>query len=279
MGLLRRTRSGTSLDQVAELLDRFELPSFPQVAAEALQHLADPDVKMAEVANVLERDPGLSVHFLRLANSASLGLRSSVDSLDRAVVMLGRNQVESILIGHSVAGSLTSRSPVIEAPRFWGTAALRAVLASQVALVLDPSRRSEHFTAGLLQDMALLVLSEQVNGYDTLLAAWYSGSVTDLVEAENDRFGWDHATVGAVMCRTWNFPEKLVIAVEAHHDDDDDRSPSQLVAAFHEVDDEAGPTRFAARCAAAAELAPQIDQLLDTARSQVEEVASVFAVR
>ncbi len=276
MGLLRRSRTGTSLDQVAALLDQFTLPSFPQVAAEALQLLADAEVEMRAVAAVLERDPGLSVHFLRLANSASLGLRSSVDSLDRAVVMLGRNQVESILIGHSVAGALTSRSPVIEATRFWGTAALRAVLASQVALVVDPSRRSEHFTAGLLQDMALLILAEQVKGYDTLLAEWYAGSVVDFVEAENEQFGWDHATVGAVMCRSWNFPEKLVVAVEAHHDEDDDRSPSQLVSGFHEVDDEIGPASFAERCAAADDLAARVDELLTNARSQVAEVAAVF---
>lgn len=276
MGLLRRSKSGTSLDEVVEMLDRFELPTFPQVAAEALQHLADPDVNMGDVAAVLERDPGLSVHFLRLANSAALGLRSSVDSLDRAVVMLGRNQVESILIGHSVAGSLASRSPVIEASRFWETASMRAVLASQVALVVDPARRSEHFTAGLLQDMALLVLADHVNGYDTLLADWYSGSIPDFVEAENDQFGWDHATVGAVMCRAWNFPEKLIVSVEAHHDDDDDRSPSQLVAGFHEVDQEAGPARFATRCSTAEELAARADELLENARSQVAEVLSIF---
>lgn len=277
MGLRRRSRSGTSLDQIADLLDQFELPSFPQVASEALQLLADPDVRMGAVAAVLERDPGLSVHFLRLANSASLGLRSSVDSLDRAVVMLGRNQVESILIGHTVAGSLSSRSPVIEAGRFWETAAMRAVLASQVALVVDPVRRSEHFTAGLLQDMALLVLSENVTGYDTLLEAWYEGSILDLVDAENDQFGWDHAAVGAVMCRSWNFPENLVLAVGTHHDDDDDCSPSQLVAAFDEVDVDAGPATFAARCANTPELADQIDDLLGAARSQVAEVASVFS--
>ncbi len=48
----------------------------------------------------------LSVLFLRLANSASLGLRRSVDSLDRAMVMLGRNQVESMLIGQAVVGKI-----------------------------------------------------------------------------------------------------------------------------------------------------------------------------
>lgn len=277
MGLLRRNRNGTSLDEVGDMVDRFELPSFPQVAAEALHHLADPQVDMAKVAAILERDPGLSVHFLRLANSAALGLRSSVDSLDRAVVMLGRNQVESILIGHSVAGSLGSRSPVINASRFWETAAMRATLASQVALIVDPARRSEHFTAGLLQDMALLVLSEHVAGYDELLAGWYDGTIDDFVAAENERFGWDHSTVGAVMCRRWNFPGNLVAALDTHHDDDDDRSPSQLVASFQEVDADEGPRVFAMRCASADELAPRVDALLAAARSEVAEVASLFA--
>ena len=275
MGLLRRSR-GTTLDQISSVLDRFELPSFPQVAAEALRELADPDVSMGNVAAILERDPGLSVHFLRLANSASLGLRSSVDSLDRAVAMLGRNQVESILIGRAVAGALSSRSPAIDTARFWGTAAMRAVVASQLALVLDPSRRSEHFTAGLLQDMALLVLSENVAGYDEVLVAWYEGSVIDLAAAEVDRFGWDHAAVGAVMCREWNFPEGLIDAVESHHDGDDSRSPSQLVGEWHETDEDRGRVALVERTAGIAELAGRVDDILEIAEEQADEVASVF---
>ncbi|MGH1506371.1 MAG: HDOD domain-containing protein [Acidimicrobiales bacterium] len=277
MGLFRRTKRTTSLDQVAELLDSFELPSFPQVASEALQLLADPDVEMSAVAAVLERDPGLSVHFLRLANSPAMGLRSSVRSLDRAIVMLGRNQVESILISHSVAGSLTSHSPAIDMRRFWSTSAMRAVLASQVALAIDPSRRSEHFTAGLLQDMALLVLAEHVDGYGDLLADWYGGAVPDLVEGERERFGWDHGAVGAVMCRRWHFPEALVATVETHHDGDDHRSPAQLVADFHEVDPDQGPATFIARCDATDDLAGRADNFLDAARDEVADVAALFS--
>lgn len=275
MGLLRRSQRST-LDQITGVLEQFELPSFPQVATEALQKLGDPDSNMREIAEVLERDPGLSVHFLRLANSAALGLRSSVDSLDRAVAMLGRNQVESILIGRAVAGSLTSRAPVIETARFWGTATMRAVVASQLALLLDPSHRSEHFTAGLLQDMALLVLSENVDGYAELLESWYGGSVGDLPAAEVDRFGWDHAAVGAVMCREWNFPEKLIDAVESHHDDDDPRSPSQLVGEWHETDLERGPATLAVRAAHVEEISGRIDALLEASAEQAAEVAAVF---
>ncbi len=277
MGLFRRSKRTTSLDQVTELLDHFELPSFPQVASEALQLLADAEVDLAQVASILERDPGLSVHFLRLANSPAMGLRSSIRSLDRAVVMLGRNQVESILISHSVADSLTSHSPSIDMRRFWETAAMRAVLASQVALAIDPVRRSEYFTAGLLQDMALLVLAEHVDGYSDLLDRWYAGTVADLVEAERDTYGWDHAAVGAAMCRRWHFPEALVERVASHHDDDDHRCPAQLVADFHESDLEQGPAIFTERCAATDELADRALQLLDAARDEVADVAALFS--
>ena len=273
MPSLRRKRSAS---EIAVVVGEFELPTFPQVASEALQELADPEVHLGHVAAILERDPGLSVHLLRLANSASLGLRSSVDSLDRAVAMLGRNQVESILIGHTVSTSLSARAAQVDASRFWGTAATRAVVASQVALRVDPARRSEHFTAALLQDMALLVLAEQVGGYGDLLRDWYDGAVTDLAAAEDERFGWDHAEIAAGMCREWSFPDRLVDAIGTHHDPVDLPSPSQLVGEWHEVDLDRGPAFFAARAAEVAELTDEVDAILAAADEQAAETASIF---
>lgn len=274
MGLLRRSKRGP--DEIAAVVAEFELPSFPAAMAEALRELADPEVDLRRVAQILERDPGLSVHFLRVANSAAMGLRSSVDSLDRAVAMLGRNQVESILIGRAVSGSLASTSPLIEPTRFWTTAATRAVVASEIAVRLDPPRRSEHFTAGLLQDMALLVLSSQVPGYDDVLAGWYAGDVAELATAEHEAFGWDHAEIAAGMCREWNFPARLVEAVDTHHDGDDPRSPSQLVSDWHEVDDGRGPESFSARAATVDDLAPHATEILEESVGQAAEVAAAF---
>ena len=271
-----RFRRKSSEADIAQVVGEFELPTFPQVATEALQRLADPDVDLRSVAGILERDPGLSVHLLRIANSASLGLRNTVDSLDRAVAMLGRNQVESILIGQAVSSSLAATAPPIEASRFGAAAATRAVVASQIALRVDPARRSEHFTAGLLQDMAILVLAEQVPGYDDILLGWYEGTVPELVIAEQDRFGWDHAEIAAGMCREWSFPERLADAIGSHHDDADVLSPSQLVAEWHEVDADRGPAAFAVRAIGVDELAPHLDAILEAVDEQVAEVTAIF---
>lgn len=270
---LGRKRERSPGDSIADALEEFELPTFPQFASEALQQLSDPGVDMRIVAATLQRDPGLSVHFLRLANSASLGLRSSVDSLDRAMVMLGRNQVESMLISQAVVGSLSSSSKVIDPQRFWATAAMRAALAARVASVMDPPRKSEHFTAGLLQDMALLVMADHIDGYEDLLADWYEGRVVDLMEAETDRFGVDHAEIGATMCRSWNFPENLTAAVASHHAVDEPQTPAQLVGAFHEVDLEQGPRSFGERAAAIAQIADQAEALIEAAAEDAGDIA------
>lgn len=274
--MLRRKRSNdTSLDVIAGVLDGYELPSFSQVVITALDELADPDVSLGKVSAILQNDPGLSVHLLRLANSASMGLRSSVDSLDRAVAMLGRNQIESILIGRAVTSSISPRSPVIDERRFWVTAATRAVVAAHLSAVLDPPRRSEHFTAALLQDMALPVLVDHVDGYESVLAGWYEGTIEDLGSAESEAFGWDHGAVGAYMCQTWGFPENLVESVKTHHTADD-ISPSHLAGGWHEVDEERGPRFLAAHAAATDLTEEQITELLDDALSQVHEVAELF---
>lgn len=273
--LKRRRANDRSLDSVADVLDGYELPSFSSVVTMALDELADPEVHLGKVGTILENDPGISVHLLRLANSASMGLRSSVDSLDRAVAMLGRNQVESILIGHAVTDSISPKSPVIDEHRFWVTAATRAVVAAQLAVTLDPARRSEHFTAALLQDMALPVLADHVTGYDAILSGWYEGSILELDQAEQDTFGWDHAAVGAFMCQTWGFPENLVEAVKTHHEPDH-ISPSHLAGGWHEIDHERGPAHLAAHAGAVGLDDAQVAAILDEALASVHEVADLF---
>lgn len=274
--LRRRKATADGLARIEAELEGYELPTFSQHVTAALQELGDPDVDLRKVAAILSNDPGMSVYFLRLANSASFGLRSGADTLDRAIAMLGRNQVESILIGRGVSDSIQSSSPLIDQRRFWATAATRAVVAAHVSDRIDPGRRSEHFTAALLQDMALPVLVDIIGGYDKLLVAWYEGSVRDLAEAELEEYGWDHASAGAMMCRTWGFPENLVEAVRSHHEHGQPPSPGQLVGAWHEVDDDAGPAALTVLAGEHGALADRVDEVLNGAMAGVDEVVALF---
>jgi len=272
-------RSKDRMSAVEHVLDGYELPSFPHVITDALGRLGNPDVAMGEVAGVLELDPGMSVKLLQLANSASFGLRNPVDSLHKAVTMLGRNQVESILISSATRASVpTPLSPIFDTARFWKTAASRAMVATSISAVVAPTRRSETFTAALLQDMALPILVDHIDGYDLLLKQWYDGDVTDLATAEQDEFGWDHAAVGAKMGAMWEFPEALLDAIALHHAGDDTEIVGvRLVAAWHEVNQEIGRSVLLAQATEIPQLQNlDCEALIDEALERVGEVAALF---
>jgi HD-like signal output (HDOD) protein len=272
----RRRRDEVVLD---DILQGYELPSFPAIVTELLARLSDPDVSMAEVAKTIELDPGLSVKLMRLANSAATGLRQPVTSIQQVATLLGRNQIESILISSSVKGAIPKpRSEVFDHVRFWRAAACRAVIATSISNIVEPRHRSETFTAALLQDMALPLLVDNVDGYAEVLAGWYAGEVIDLAEAEGARFGWDHAMIGAQMCERWGFPLSLADPISRHHTDDElELVGVRAVAPWHEVDEEAGRQAVIDYINGRPELAPlDADAMVDDALSRVGEVAALF---
>ena len=59
----------------------------------------DTDMSLERIDHLLSEDPVLVVRFLRYANSAALGLRSSVDSLRHGLMVLGLSTVRQWLLG------------------------------------------------------------------------------------------------------------------------------------------------------------------------------------
>lgn len=222
----------------SETLGGYELPSFPVVVAQALRDLADPQIDMASVASVVERDPGATARLLRLVNTASFSPRSKVTSVHQGVMLLGRNQLESLLISIGTHGVLPE--PICQGfdkQRFWECAARRAVLARSIAERTDPTRRSENFTAALLQDMAIPVLALRADLYGGVLEHWHN-SAEDLASLEEQSFGWHHGMVAGWMGASWEFPAEFVSFLEDHHEERemDSLLPARVVSPIREVD-------------------------------------------
>jgi two-component system, cell cycle response regulator len=217
MLLGRRSHGGRAHVGLTEMLGERELPSFPGVVMHALERVSA-NAEIHEVSNAISADPGLTVKLLRLVNSPAVAPRSPVTSVHQAAVMLGRNQLESLLITTGVSQVLPTVSrPGFELKSFWRTAALRASAAATVAAMVDPARQSEHFTGALLQDMAQPFLVDAHSSYSDLVCQW-EGRHHDLIGAETDEMGWTHVDAGTAMCQSWNFPPSLTAAVSLHHD-------------------------------------------------------------
>jgi FixJ family two-component response regulator len=62
------------------------LPSRPRVYGDLCALLAQPDCSAKQVAQLLEQDIGICAELLKLVNSAFIGLRQRISSLDRAIL-------------------------------------------------------------------------------------------------------------------------------------------------------------------------------------------------
>ncbi len=235
--LLGRSRKKPKGLDFKKALGGYEPPSFPSLVSRSLDLLSDPTIDMARVAEVIELDPGTSARMLRLVNSAALAPRSKVSSVHQAAVMLGRNQLESLLISVGAGAAIPApTSPAYDHRRFWTAAAKRAAIASRLAGHVDPTRRSENFTAALLQDMAVPVLLTQTDRYHDVLDYWHHTN-EDLTNLEISSFGWHHGEVAGWMAGTWGFSDDFTEFMGRHHEGSGDLLlPAHLVSPIRETD-------------------------------------------
>lgn len=261
-----------------------QLPSFPQITMAALDKARDENASLTELADILSTDPGLSVTIMKTVNSAAYGMRQRVKNIHHAVSLLGRNEIEAMLIAAAVRGSLpVSGVAGFDPRRFWTTAAKRAAAARGLARHVDPSTASESFTAALLQDMAIPVILEQRGGlYADVVAAWHQGDM-DLARLERMSFDWDHALVGAQMGEHWQFPEALIHAIGSHHSSDGgayEVLPAvALVSHLREVNEELGTERVVEEASSKYGVDPdQTLQILEESFDAAGEMATLFGI-
>ncbi len=209
--------------EIMELFANYELPSFPVAVMNVLTALRDPDISVSEIARKVESDPGLHVKVLKTVNSAAFGLSRHVNNLHRAVALLGRSRLETIVLTQAVNRTLPKADmPFFDMRMFWQSAARRASLARHLAQQLHPATQVEAFTTGLLQDMALPVLvTLKPKEYENIFKRYNDDAGHELDEIELEILGYNHPTIGALIAEEWGLPKFLINAINHHHTSDD----------------------------------------------------------
>lgn len=206
-------------EALKELLEDYELPSFPSGVMNVLSLLRDPDSNLGEVAELIKIDPGMHVSVLRIVNSAAFGFAAKVSNILHAVTLLGRAGLEPVVLSHAVRDSIPlPRICGFVPDAFWKASTRRASLARLLAHQLHPETETEAFTAGLLQDMAVPVLVERKQqAYCKVLQEYNEHDSKSLDEMEMEMFGFDHQVIGSLMAEQWQLPEYLQKSIAGHH--------------------------------------------------------------
>ena len=201
------------------------LPPLPEVYHELKRCLTDREnYTIDQVVEIIRRDIALSADLLRWANSALFGQRRQIDTVKRAVMLLGIDIVESLVLSEAVSralGGALERNKTFDAPRLQRHSMSCAILAR---LLVGPVTQSaaeaadKAFIAGLLHDIGLLVEVSLFNEQYARINDLITHQKLPLVEAENQVLKTSHAEIGAVLCERWSLPQFLVNAIRWHHE-------------------------------------------------------------
>ena len=196
-----------------------DLPPLPQVAQKALSLIRNPNSSMADLAEVLIMDQGLTSTVLKWVNSSFFGLSQPVSTVQQAIVFLGQNTLQSLVLAASISTYLYRPVPGYELDRgdLWKHSIGVATGAQFIARKFGPALSEEAYHAGLLCDIGKLAFEMIFREVDISKINWQGKSFNDL---EFEIFGLDHARMGAEMAKRWKLPVSLQKAIEFHHQPD-----------------------------------------------------------
>ena len=192
-----------------------------------------PDVSIGEIVEAVKFDQALTADLLRVANSAWSGAAREIDTVQAAIVRLGVARILGLATGKRLHNTMTGPCEAyhLGERELWRHSLAAAQAAAKIASFTSTPVPGSAFTAALLHDFGKLILaryhSAEVIGEITALAE--KGQL--YIEAERMVLGTDHAAVGGMAAKHWQFPQNLVNAIERHHEPDID--PNALQDAVH----------------------------------------------
>jgi len=205
------TDSATPLDRLAAKAG--QLCSLPAVAMEVLELTNSPQVDVHALKRCIENDPALTTKVLRVVNSSLYGLSREVSDLNQALALLGTKPLKLLVLGFSLPDRLFEGVAAETLGWYWQHTLTKAVAAREISEAFGRPSGDEAFIAGLLQDLGILLLIQELGEPYVRLVEKVLARGGDLRPLETASLGFDHTMLTARLLDHWGLPEALTQAV------------------------------------------------------------------
>lgn len=205
-----------------------DLPSLPDRYARIQEVIDDSTSSAMDLARIVGTDQATSAMVLKFANSPMHNpMHQKIGTLSMAIARLGTRETGHIAMTMSLLHGFAIPAGMAQIRAFWAHAFAVALLSQHMAGLLGMDE-GELFVAGLLHDIGRAILGIRID------MAYFEGELgllsgDQLVAAERQAYGVDHAEAGSEILRLWNFPDSIREPVASHHNVDTDSVPGKII--------------------------------------------------
>jgi len=194
------------------------LPSLPHVLVDMLSACQGNHASFQHISTIISRDAAIAARVISLANSSFYNRGIQINTLERALLVLGTDTIKTIVITASVqqffSGFNTEHTNFLK--QFWKRSLSCALIAKSLAILTSYPNPEEAYLTGLLHNIGELVL--ETNYSDQFIQLIHEqNNEFERTKKEKEKFSVDHASVGAWLAKEWGLSDFTVDAIEFHH--------------------------------------------------------------
>ena len=205
-----------TIDRIVEETSTvYSLPLFYERLNETINH---PRSSIDDISRIITEDQGLTARLLRLANSPMFGCYAKVDSITKAVTIIGTQQLRDLALAASVMGVFKGiPEELLNMSSFWRHCIACGIIARSLAVYRRESNVERLFVAGMLHDVGQVVLAAARPEVVRDLLEEHRETGRLYLELERERLGFDHAELGGALLKKWKIPSSIGEPVAFHH--------------------------------------------------------------
>jgi HD-like signal output (HDOD) protein len=218
-GSLTPASPDTPLDlQVQRRLgDIGRLVSLPETTFKLFNMLMEERTTSKDLQSIVETDPALTAKVISLSNSAIYSLREPVSNVQRAITIIGFNELEVLALGSGLSETFDLRKipQGFDGEALWMHCLAVAWIARELAECTKTSDPGEAMIAGILHELGILILISKFPVHFQQLLDLINSGMT-LRQAETT-LSLRHEVIGYHLARNWSLPEVFQNVILYHH--------------------------------------------------------------
>jgi putative nucleotidyltransferase with HDIG domain len=193
------------------LWDDLVVPMLPEVALRVVRAKSEDSVNARRLAAIIEADPALTMHVLRIARSAAKRPAHPILSLSQAIAWLGLDEVSNIAFTLGLQGRILAvPGHQDKVRRLWRHSLAGALWSRRVAQIVGGCDQALCYLCGLLHDIGKMVTLSAVHD----IAQRSNKTLTsDDYDRLIDTF---HRQMGARVIAAWALPKPVQTIINAH---------------------------------------------------------------
>jgi len=195
-----------------------DLPTLSGVVDRIINVASDDKTTTEELAEIISYDSGMTNTLLKLANSVYYSQKTNVETVKRAITVIGFDEIIGIALAMGVLSSFSDKSGLtLDMKALWIHGIGVATVSKELAKRTNPGIASKIFIPALLHDMGKIILSVYFKDEYRKVRQFAIEKNKPLYFAENAILKLDHAVLSALLMKRWNFPQSIMIPCRFHH--------------------------------------------------------------